>query len=813
MANAFALSGTNLLAFDTATSSLVTTIGITGINAGETLVGIDFRPQNGFLYALGVNASANTATLYSISPTRGVAGIVGGAPSQIFLTPDGVTLVDLPDPATTGWGFDFNPAADRIRVTAGSLNFRINPNTGTAVDGDMVTSGTQPDTPINSGTTSVDATAYTNNQPNNPNVTTLYTLDAASNQLFIQNPANAGIQTLGQTVTLGGNTLDFTTINGFDIPAGVNAASNGAAVTSGSAFAALNVGGTTSLYSINLVNAQATLVGNIGNGTTAVQGLAIHSDLGGLPAIGLSSDGLSLIHFNTATPGTTTTVPITSGIVAGETLVAIDYRPATGQLYAVGINAAANSGNLYLVDPATASVLAFAVFAFSFTTDGVTLVDLPDPATVGYGMDFNPATDRIRVTTSTGLNFRLNPDTGAPVDGNNGGSSAVTGTNPDGTINGSGSTGISATAYTDSYGAALQTTQYTLDAASDTLFIQNLPNTGTQILPLPTQLAGLALGAPTSNFTINSSGGGDTANISLGENATAVVTVTTTQNHPYYFANDFSIIGGADAAKFTINPSTGALRFANFASPDFENPTDVGANNTYIVQVRASDGAFFDTQTITVTITNVNDVTPTITSNGGGATANISIAENNAAVTTVVATDGDGPAITYSLNGGADAARFQIDASTGALSFLSAPDFEAPTDADANNSYIVNVRASDGSLFDDQAITVQVTNVAEAVRWTASVDLGSHTPGWLPSGIGDFNNDGTSDIAWVNPTTNNIDIWLINNGQWAASFDVGSHPAGAAAVGVGNFDLNGVADIAWRDTTTGQIDNWLLAFS
>jgi Domain of unknown function (DUF4394) len=132
MANAFALSGTNLLAFDTATSSLVTTIGITGINAGETLVGIDFRPQNGFLYALGVNASANTATLYSISPTRGVAGIVGGAPSQIFLTPDGVTLVDLPDPATTGWGFDFNPAADRIRVTAGSLNFRINPNTSTA---------------------------------------------------------------------------------------------------------------------------------------------------------------------------------------------------------------------------------------------------------------------------------------------------------------------------------------------------------------------------------------------------------------------------------------------------------------------------------------------------------------------------------------------------------------------------------------------------------------------------------------------------------------------------------------------------------
>ena len=68
------------------------------------------------------------------------------------------------------------------------------------------------------------------------------------------------------------------------------------------------------------------------------------------------------------------------------------------------------------------------------------------------------------------------------------------------------------------------------------------------------------------------------------------------------------------------------------------------------------------------------------------------------AVTTVTATDGDFDALTYAIIGGADAARFQINASTGALSFIAAPDFEAPTDADHNNSYIVQVRASDGGL-------------------------------------------------------------------------------------------------------------------
>jgi len=500
-AAAWALSGSNLLRFATASPAITQSTPITGITAGETLVGIDFRPQNGLLYGLGVNSTADTGTLYLISTRTGVAGVVGNSGSIAFTT-DGVTPIDLPDPATTGYGVDFNPAADRFRVVANGLNFRVNPNSGAPVDGDNglaagSVSGTNADGPINSATTTLDATAYTNNQPNNGGITTQYTLDASTNALFIQNPPNSGTQTLVQTLTLGGSTLDFTAIDGFDIPAGVNAAASNAPVTTGSGFAVLNVGGTTGLYTINLVNGQATFIGAVGNGATAVQGLSIQNDLGGFPAIALNAPGTNLVRFNTATPDTPTSAPIT-GIVAGETLVGIDFRPQTGQLYGLGVNSTANSATLYLIDPQTGAVAAVGTASqiVLVVADGTTVVDLPDPATSGYGFDFNPTVDRLRVTTGTGLNFRVNPITGAPVDGD---ANAANGINPDTAINGSGVTGVSATAYTNSFGQSLPgaaTTQYTLDDASNSLSIQFPPNSGTQT----TQVI-VTLGGSTLDFT------------------------------------------------------------------------------------------------------------------------------------------------------------------------------------------------------------------------------------------------------------------------------------------------------------------------
>jgi Tol biopolymer transport system component len=110
------------------------------------------------------------------------------------------------------------------------------------------------------------------------------------------------------------------------------------------------------------------------------------------------------------------------------------------------------------------------------------------------------------------------------------------------------------------------------------------------------------------------------------------------------------------------------------------------------------------------------NVAPTITSNGSGDTAIISIAENTTAVTTVTATDPDnGQTLSYSISGGADGAKFTINGSTGVLSFVSPPNFEAPTDAGGNNVYDVTVQVSDGNGgVDTQAIAVTVIDQNEA---------------------------------------------------------------------------------------------------
>ena len=118
---------------------------------------------------------------------------------------------------------------------------------------------------------------------------------------------------------------------------------------------------------------------------------------------------------------------------------------------------------------------------------------------------------------------------------------------------------------------------------------------------------------------------------------------------------------------------------------------------------------------LAVTVTNANEA-PVITSNGGGATASVNVAENSTAVTTVSADDPDaGATQTYSIVGGADAAKFEIDDTTGVLTFVTAPNFEAPTDVGGNNVYDVDVEVSDGLGGSDvQSLAVTVTNANEA---------------------------------------------------------------------------------------------------
>ena len=158
----------------------------------------------------------------------------------------------------------------------------------------------------------------------------------------------------------------------------------------------------------------------------------------------------------------------------------------------------------------------------------------------------------------------------------------------------------------------------------------------------------------------------------------------------------------ASTHSFTLDPSNAA--FQHLAA---------GEHTTVTVNYGVTDGTVTTAASVAWDVVGTNDV-PVIASNGGEATATLNVNENSTVVTTVAATDADdGATQAYSIVGGTDAAQFTIDASTGALSFVSAPNLEAPSDSNSDSVYNVTVRASDGVSFDDQAIAVSVNDVNE----------------------------------------------------------------------------------------------------
>ncbi|MEA2564713.1 MAG: large repetitive protein [Acidobacteriota bacterium] len=210
-----------------------------------------------------------------------------------------------------------------------------------------------------------------------------------------------------------------------------------------------------------------------------------------------------------------------------------------------------------------------------------------------------------------------------------------------------------------------------------------------------------------------------TDTVSVPENQTAVIDVQSTDPEGAIEGTGlaYGLTGGADQALFSIDPATGVLTF--LSAPDFEAPGDAGVDNVYDVQVTVTDsGGLTDVQDLEVTVTDAGEP-PTITS-----TDTVSVPENQTAVIDVQSTDpeGDteGSGLTYSLAGGADVALFSIVPATGVLTFNSAPDFEAPGDAGANNVYDVQVTVTDSdTLTDVQDIQVTVTAVDEAPSITS----------------------------------------------------------------------------------------------
>jgi len=230
----------------------------------------------------------------------------------------------------------------------------------------------------------------------------------------------------------------------------------------------------------------------------------------------------------------------------------------------------------------------------------------------------------------------------------------------------------------------------------------------------------IALASETDVVTITSDDGVDAATIILYENywdfGFARIQATSSDALPV----TYSIVGGADAALFEINATTGRLNFAFPFSPNYEAPADSNADNYYQVVVAASDGVASDQQAWTVRIINVNEA-PVFTSYGGAASASVSLPENSILAGTFAAVDPEGLAmLTYTIVGGADAALFTVNPWNGALVFKANPDYEAPRDSGLNNVYDVVVRATDQTNTVTQALAVTVTNAASEASVTGT---------------------------------------------------------------------------------------------
>ena len=170
------------------------------------------------------------------------------------------------------------------------------------------------------------------------------------------------------------------------------------------------------------------------------------------------------------------------------------------------------------------------------------------------------------------------------------------------------------------------------------------------------------------------------ATFSADENQTAIGAVTATD------AEGDAITYSISGSEIEIT-SAGVLSFV--AAPDYET------KSSYTATITANDGTSSSTQDVTVNINNLNDNSPSFTSD-----AAFSADENQIAIGTVTATDADGDVLTFIISGSELAIT-----SDGVLTFVSAPDYETTT------SYSATVTVSDGTNSTTKDITVNVTNV------------------------------------------------------------------------------------------------------
>ncbi len=212
-----------------------------GLNVGDRLVGIDYRVARGVLYALAASGNLYTVNTDTAQLTR----VGTGAPVLL---------------SGQRFGFDFNPAADRIRVVSDTgQNLRLHPDTGALAASD-------PAVQAPGGAVRLGGAGYTYNKQDEK-LTTNFAIDLASGMLMLQGTREGAVPAVSPNTgalsavgALGTGPLEDAA---FDI-----------ADLNNAAFAAVRAGGRTRLHAVDLASGRATPLGTVGDGR-ALWGMAI----------------------------------------------------------------------------------------------------------------------------------------------------------------------------------------------------------------------------------------------------------------------------------------------------------------------------------------------------------------------------------------------------------------------------------------------------------------------------------------------------------------------------------------------------------
>ncbi|MFL6373471.1 MAG: DUF4394 domain-containing protein [Pyrinomonadaceae bacterium] len=306
----YATSGSNIAQFTSGAPGILSSVPVTGMQGGETLIGFDLRPSTGQIYGVGT-----TGQLYIIDPN-------GGSASQI-------ALASPFTPSGTAFGMDFNPVADRVRVISNlGQNIRLNPNDATLA---------ATDAPISPPGVTITAIAYDRNDLNPATGTTLYGIDVTNGVLTTvgsingsPNSPNGGV--VGPAIGSLGLGTGMDPRIGLDISA-----------ATGTAYATILAGGVDRLYSVNLTTGAVTLLGTVGNGATVYRAMTVNAVPLATSAAQVTISGRVATAGGSGLRGVFVTLTDDSGAVRSTSTNAFGYyafdRVDSGRSYILGASA------------------------------------------------------------------------------------------------------------------------------------------------------------------------------------------------------------------------------------------------------------------------------------------------------------------------------------------------------------------------------------------------------------------------------------------------------------------------------------------